>query len=154
MKNSPTQGASKAASVRTLIGCLVAIGAAGCYWGPKASTHSVAVYPTGTIATVLVVLPDRQASLTGELLSVDADGLMVRTNENRIVNVLYEAIDSAEFHDSKVRIANGGELDEGERNELRLLSRFPQGMSSAVLDTLLQSADPAQLLVYRRENGQ
>ena len=113
---------------------LALVVAASCYFGPKLQDFPSATTPAG--AEVRVVR--RGWSLAGELLAVRDSGVVVRQDRHvvlvpwrRVANVVVPRVG---------RFPIGGKPPKGAlREQLRLMSRFPQDMSPAVERALLAS---------------
>lgn len=124
----------------------------GCVVGPGIS--SLAPVRTGQgIDLVFSTLqaPDVPAyrNVSAELLEVRDDALLVRTHQLRpesVMLVSYRAIAEARIEGLKrLSFGNGGGPSRAQRAELRLLSRFPQGVSDELLGTLLAAYDQNEL---------
>lgn len=101
---------------------------AACTMGGDVSEHPTALSPKGV--HVDLGSPD----LTGELLAVERDALLVRTPGDELLRIPFGAVKYAELADD-TRIKLPPDADGRER--LRLLSRYPQGVSSDLLARLL-----------------
>lgn len=116
---------------------------AACYTGPGIRTFAPAQGPKG-VQTTLKLQQSGQAE--GELLAVRDDGLMLLANAS-VVFAPYTAIDDARFVER--RELGWGRLsgDRGQppepniQQQLRLVSRFPQGLGGDVLEQLLGHHD-------------
>lgn len=89
--------------------------------------------------------------LVGRWKSVPEDGVV----ERQLVFVQYTAMQDADFDQLNLRVAaqhNAWTEDQvppsvRDRNKLRLLSRFPQGLSAPLLEQLLQTEGPTAVEV-------
>ena len=121
-----------------LVGSIVA---GGCFWGPALKDHTPATSGRG-LATVVDFKPqegqDPLPIVTGELLTVDADGMVLLTeSEPCLLFVPFAAIRTASFpEDKKLSIGRWG-VNEKRLRRMRLQSRFPQGVSNEVETELL-----------------
>jgi hypothetical protein len=124
--------------MRTLIFTLAVVCGAtltgGCAYGMTAEKLTPAHEPAGV--TVRISTPGRQ--LSGELIELRDDGLLVVSD--KIVRLVpYGSIASAQFDQTKDRI-EGHQPPSGDRRErLRLLSRYPQGVGPDLLTDLLRA---------------
>ena len=123
---------------RILIALLVTIPAA-CMTGPSAESFK----PEHNASGVRLAVSGRKASVEGELLEVRENELVVLEHLQRKAGGLNECAVLVDFR--QVRAAHfsgaspkwGGGMPTGsERAELRLLSRFPKGIASSVLQQL------------------
>jgi hypothetical protein len=110
---------------------------AACYTGPSAESFAPARGPRGVAADLRI---ERQAGggrLKGELLAVQDTSLLV-LREERVVLVPLRAISIGSFRQVGSAIARG-RITTRERDALRQVSRFPDGLSDAALARLLQA---------------
>jgi hypothetical protein len=146
-----------------LASLVLALAIIGCQLGPQIEDFEPARRPEGISANI-----ELRRSITGgghlegELLEVRADGLLLNTRRaeaggrvtRRLVFVPYTAIETATFdelslhvleeHDSGTEgIAASAKSPGPDREKLRLLSRFPQGLSPALLEKLLAAEGQA-----------
>lgn len=137
-----------------LLLCLVF---AGCQVDPRIEKFEQARRPEGITTSIELRrgLPE-DGRLEGELLEVREHGLLLNTRETRedsvakwrLVFVPYIAMQDAEFDQLNLRVVaqhNAWTEDQvppsvREREKLRQLSRFPQGLSTPLLDKLLAGA--------------
>jgi hypothetical protein len=111
------------------------LAAAGCVIGPTLAKFEPAHVPTG----LAVRLVTNAGTVVGELLEVREDALLVDAADV-ITLVPYNAIKSANTSaQARIRFGGGRAPDASERNRLRLLSRFPQGLSPPLLQRLLEN---------------
>ena len=127
---------------------------AGCQIGPRVNTYEAARQPQGVTASVKLRSGLAAAGrLEGELLEVRSDGLLLKSqgrqkdhtiDTSRLVFVPYTAIQ--DIHIDKLYL-NTSERPERYRDQLRLLSRLPQGLSSSLLDKLLAAEGQSRVEV-------
>lgn len=142
---------------------LLSLAITGCQFGPKIENFDQARRPEGITASIElrrgIAVRER---VEGELLEVRDDGLLVNIREVReggvlkrhLVFVPYTAMETVGVEDLNVTILNKDEtrpwaevdpasprireqVREQDREKLRLLSRFPQGLSRPLLGALL-----------------
>ena len=105
---------------------------AGCAVGSKAKNYAPAQGPAG--ATLELELAGERA-LTGELLAVTDSSLLVQS-DSRLHRVRWSLIDSGKAP----KISFSGPAPKPEvRERLRLISRYPQGVSPELQSRLLQA---------------
>lgn len=136
-------------SSRLLIFSLLAGTFAGCSYGPKLADFPSASGPEG--ATVRVTVPG--AAYHGQLLETRPDSILILTSarfeiksgtttealERRIRLVPNARIESVQFErGSKLDGRKWSPADAASRERLRLLSRFPQGLTPDLLQQLLK----------------
>lgn len=100
-------------------------------------------------------------SIEGELLAVRADGVVLNVLNHtdkaepsaRLVWVPFRMMNKARLEQmGSVRIKSQGQaMDEKNLNKLRLVARFPQGLSDELLATLLAESGQAQIEVPQRQ---
>lgn len=109
---------------------VLALQVAGCSMGPKVADWAPAAQAQG--ANISLDLRGGQ-KVYGELLAVDSTQFLVR-EPGRIVRVSFDAVGSGEsFRTQIVAGVPGREL----RRQLRLMSRYPQGVSPELEHELL-----------------
>lgn len=112
---------------------LVALALAACHLGPRVSSFPPAVDPEGAS----VEITGRGPSFQAELLAVSDTGLLLLRNR-AVVFARYAAIREATFEQvSEAVVGQGVAPDPATRERLRLISRFPQGVSTERLRALL-----------------
>lgn len=120
-------------------GCTV--GSAGHRLGPAQTGQGITVEVTTRATSRYFELWNHSA----EVLAVQTDGLLLRSHDasqRRIVRVAYSAIEEARFDDlSRLGFGWGAVPSVEQREELRLLSRFPQGVDDELLQRLLNVYD-------------
>lgn len=127
---------------------------AGCQIGPRIDTYEAARQPQGVTTTVKLRSGLATAGrLEGELLEARSNGLLLKAqgrykdrtiDTTRLVFVPYTAIQ--DIHIDKLYL-NASKRPEQYQDQLRLLSRFPQGLSSSLLDELLAAAGQSRVEV-------
>lgn len=118
--------------VATMVATLVA---AACSYGVTVARFAPATGPRGLSTTLTTSSGE---ALEGELLEVRETGLLVGT-ERSIVYVPYSATRSVRFRDIGLTLGDGRPPSVAQRDRLRLLSRFPQGLSPPLLRQLLEA---------------
>lgn len=134
-------------AVRTVLLALVGTLLAACHVGPQIDETSIGRQPHG--ATVIVELNEKTGGKRiehyGELLVVTDDGLVVLTPKNEQINArLIEIpwskifrIRAPELPGVAMRASQGDSARAASVEELRLVSRFPQGLSEGLARQLL-----------------
>lgn len=117
---------------------------AGCRIGPSAKRHAPALRATG--ATTTVSTPTQ--NISGELLELRDTALVVLASQVTLIPT--RVIDRAVFSDTRVTIDRRYVLRPTEREELRLLGRFPYGVPQVALAKLLASKGQTSILVVDR----
>ena len=129
--------------IRPLIPFVLAIAASGCMIGPTHRSYTPASKPAGVHTT----LETTQQTLHAELLEVQDNALLVLKDGRELLLVPYQSIRRGTFEQPKSVTLRQSVPSPGTRNQLRLLSRFPQGVSPQLLDSLLSAYGQAQLQV-------
>ena len=128
--------------MRVLLPLPLVLFAAACPIGTSAGAFG----PSGTsvdLKTVSKPAPDRTltGSTTGELLAADSTSIIVLTPVGELVRVSFRAITGGRIkRGARVGAGNPAPMDLA---RLKLLSRYPQGISPDLLDRLLRE--------YRRD---
>ena len=117
-----------ASKVGSLAGLLLLLGA--CYVGPSLKRYAPAHAPAG--ATVALGLPEDR-KVGGELLAVK-DSTLLLLEERQLVRVDIAAIRSLRGPSISTRV-----MGDAARERLRLISRYPQGVSPDLEASLLQA---------------
>ena len=130
----------RARAAAILIGCLLS----ACAIGMHTDDFKPARGPHGVQATVTT----RNGAFTGELIELRDTALVLLAEQGtagapgtkRLRLIPFEVISRAEFEQlgSGVRLSDGRPPSMRARERLRLLSRFPYGMSPAVESALLK----------------
>lgn len=115
-----------------------------CAVGPRVENFKPAHQPAGIDATIRL---DTGASLSSELLDVQEGGLLV-LNGRRVTLVPYTSILSATFPQTSIRIEARTAPSTLRREQLRLLSRFPQGLSPTLLNSVLAAYQQEKLVIW------
>jgi hypothetical protein len=114
---------------------LLGLPLAGCSLGVGTSVKDFE--PAHTPQGVRAEINAGGAAFTGELLEVRETGLLVRTGR-RLVLVPYAAIGQAQFLRAECcRLAGGRPPLSDVKRKLRLMSRFPQGLTAELRQRLL-----------------
>jgi len=119
---------------RAIVPAAAALLLAGCYFGQTAAKFEPALGPRGVSTTITT--PSK--NVIGELIEVGDEGLLVDTAQG-VALVPYAIIRDGAFAQTGIRIQGGHAPSVSTREKLRLLSRFPQGLSPALLKTLLEA---------------
>ena len=118
--------------------CLLLL--AGCIVGPRISRLDFVRTGQGIQAAVTARTDSALGlRLAGELLAVEPGGLLLLTDRNAIVRIGYGDIDSTTFSSLKRLNWTGGAPPADVASEIRLLSRFPQGVSEELMAALLET---------------
>ena len=129
--------------IRPLIPLVLAIAASGCMIGPTHRSYKPAFNPAGVQTTLEI----RQRTLNAELLEVQDNALLVLNEGREVLLVPYRSIRRGTFEQPISVTLRQNIPSPGTRNQLRLLSRFPQGVSPQLLENLLSAYGQAQLPV-------
>jgi hypothetical protein len=139
--------------------------ATACQVGPRIETFEQARRPEGITMTIeLRGVRTETGRLEGELLEVREDGLLLSAwpSENggattkRLVFVSYTEISDIDLDQLDLSVlpeprGRAGhrppQIPAQNREKLRLLSRFPQGVSAQILDQLLAAQDQTSVMV-------
>jgi hypothetical protein len=115
---------------------------AHCAVGPRVENFKPAQQPSGVEAT----LNFDGATLKAELLEVRETALVV-LNDSKVMLIPYRIIRRGEFLQTGISIREGNPPSATDREQLRLLSRFPQGLSPSMLNSLLAAYRQEKLTV-------
>jgi len=134
---------------RLWIALVLASAPAACSYGMTADKFRPATDPHGVTARITTNV----AELRGEVIELQDAGLVIfssrigQTDERTLRLVPYATVRTATFEqlDSRYSIRDGGAPAGEVRERLRLVSRFPHGMSAAVLAELLKANGQTQL---------
>ena len=147
-----------------LIYLISVLAIAGCHAGPQIEDFEQAWQPEG-IGVSIKLDPrfDDRKRVEGELLEVRRDGLLVNSREPQkgyvvrkgLVFVSYSVMRNVEVEDLNLNVVSDSysyddedsftESDKysgrigSQREQLRLLSRFPQGLSQSLLEEMLKA---------------
>lgn len=127
----------------TLIGAAVLFGTA-CYHGPSLRTFRPANSPEGIDADIRL----RKARVHGELLEVQDSALIVLTDSQTIVMVPVDSIRRGIFGERGELIGEEQHLQPA-LAQLRLLSRFPAGLTPEVRTRLLAAYGQTDVRIVR-----
>jgi hypothetical protein len=122
--------------MRARLGVIVLGVALACSVGPKPENVLPAHDPAGATVGLQVRIGSSRRVVTGELLAVEDSGLLVR-DTTRIVLVRNRALRSGTLLASGVGLSFSGKPDNYTSERLRLLSRYPAGVSPDLLRRLL-----------------
>src|SRR5687768_9850597 len=120
-------------------------GLSACTLGSRPGSFGPATSPRG-IETRLIL---QAAAIAGELVSVSDSGLIVLASDRRLVHAHWAAVRRATFRQVRATVEGGRAPDVATRERLRLVSRFPQGMSPELTTRLLESLGSDQVEVHR-----
>lgn len=116
----------------------------GCAVGPAVENFAPAQQPAGVEVTLSV---DKGAVLKGELLEVRNIGLVVLTG-NEVTLIPYTSIRKGTVRQTSVVLKDWTPPTATDREKLRLLSRFPQGINPSLLASLLAVYQQKDLAVW------
>ena len=109
--------------------------AVGCAYGPRITRFGPAMGPHGVMTTFTA---DSGSTHTGELLEVQATGLLLALGSS-LAFVSYEGLQSARFEGLTLKVGGRRPPDEKKLATLRLVSRYPQGLSPPLRQQLLEA---------------
>lgn len=114
---------------------LSTVALSACVWGTRPNRFPPALGPQG--ARVALRVTGESRDRVGELYAVDSAGIVLaETSLTRITWPRVHALD-VERLDERFDIFRGETVSVDKRERLRLISRFPQGLSGALLDSVL-----------------
>lgn len=119
---------------------LASVAASACYTGPSVGSFPPATSAHGVESTIHL----EHTRLAGELLDASDSGYVV-LSERAIFYTPYGAVKSASF--SGVGSHRDGRPEAGMLEHLRLVSRFPKGITPAMLQALLADLRQTQVEV-------
>jgi len=133
---------SRSARSAILVVCALAI--CGCHFGTRARTFGPAQGPEGVSAEIVT---PAGGWVSGELLEVQDTALLVLSDQ-RIVLVPYSLVRSAQFAQMNKNTTILGQVTPSVavREELRLVSRFPQGVTPELLEELLDAYGQSEVI--------
>lgn len=117
--------------------------AAGCLLGTPAGKFEPARGPRGVSATLQLI--DR-GRLEGELLAVADSALIIRSTSIAVVR--YPSIRTGQFRQVGYVQFRSRPPSNRDREQLRLVSRFPQGLGPELMKHLLQAYGQSEPTVY------
>ena len=132
--------------MRMLLGAaLLALNA--CTVGTKPQAFQPAITPRG-VATTLEISGHREP-VAGELIAVTDSALLVLTAapEPNLTLIHYDRIFGGKFRQLGVRLRDQRRPDPEDREKLRLVSRFPQGMTPELTAAFLATLGRSQVTV-------
>ncbi|MEO5895422.1 MAG: hypothetical protein ABIS06_06955 [Vicinamibacterales bacterium] len=122
---------------------VLGITATACSYGTRIADFRPAHNPSGVDVRVATTGGD----LSGELIEMRDSGFVLLTGgPSKLRLVPYTEVRSAKFEQIGSLIGDRQPPNGGARERLRLVSRFPQGMSPQVLETLLKTYGQTELL--------
>ena len=125
----------------------VVVGLPACTFGKNAAKWRIATQPMGAT----VKLQWTSGASTGELLEVRDDGVVIMRSDGKLVLAPYAALSRLEAVDlgSGYFVGGGASPEATTRRKFTMVSHFPQGMSPAILTTLLRNSQQSELLPVR-----
>lgn len=138
------------------------IGITSCTIGGNITESNLATLPNGSDVNVIFMNDEK---LSGELLAVHSSSAIVSVkNYDNDLTVIHENIplpivveiqfsmarDIRASHDN-IRIVRNGKLNGDRRDYFSLLSRFPQGISSELMNNLLDAYNQENLIRFSNE---
>jgi hypothetical protein len=131
---------------RTTMVLVLCLALAGCYVGARAETLELARSPRG--ANIQLQL--RAGSVAGELLEVQDTALVVLSLEQRLMLVPYRAVQRGEVELMREVTYGGRQPSAARRQQLRRISRYPQGLTPETQRALLAAYSQADFEVVRQ----
>lgn len=132
--------------MRTLaLASLLALAACHVPWGVTPESYPPARRAAGTTAYVTMTT----GRVEGELLEVRDTALVLRTRD-RIVLVLTSQAQQLDFEDLRRHKRVHDSLTSRDRERLRLLSRYPQGIPPGVMQQILADRRQTEPIVIDR----
>lgn len=130
--------------LRSTVICSALLLAVACYHGPSLRTFQPALRPDGIGAELHL----QDTTIEGELLEVRETALIVLTDAGRVVLVPVEGIRRGIFAQRGLLLGEGLP-PVGALAELRILSRFPGGMTPEIRARLLAAYGQREIQVAR-----
>jgi hypothetical protein len=135
--------------IRVLIALVLVSAAAACSYGMTAEKFRPATDPHGVMARITT----SDSELGGEVIELQDEGLIIfssrigQKDERMLRLIPYATVRTSKFEqlDSRYSIRDGRAPAGDVRERLRLVSRFPHGMSAAVLAELLKANGQTEL---------
>lgn len=135
-------------NMRFTIGlCLAAVSLPACHVGPQIKDLDLANNPEGATVEVQVLPADGRGKLEfeGELLEIRDDGIILSgtstdADPDEVVFVAWSRagrVRATEFGGYRAEIGRSLEWSAETKERFRLISRFPQGISTEIMDGLL-----------------
>lgn len=129
-----------------LIPLFVPIMLAGCRIGTSPGSFDPAQNPEG-VTTRLVTTTEK--NIRGELIAVRENGLVVLSGDE-LLFAPFDVIRQGRFSQRRsLKINDGNAPGAEEFIQIRMLSRFPQGLSEALLTRLLEAYGQDELITVR-----
>ncbi len=122
------------------------VGLAACAIGTSPKEFLPATAPTGIGVTLLTSTGD-DAKLVGELVSVNDSALVLAIPSTGLTLVGYRIITEGRFHQLGTVLRDGKAPTPEVRERLRLVSRYPQGMTPELTSALLVALGQPRLVV-------
>jgi hypothetical protein len=132
-------------TMRRLGATLAAVALVACHVGTRASSFAPAIDPEGVFAQIVT----HGETFEAELLAVSDTSLLLLRSRT-VVLASYAVIREATFQQVPGTVERGVAPDSATRERLRLISRFPQGVSREQLRTLLAAYGQSALDVLAR----
>jgi hypothetical protein len=130
--------------MRHVAAVVAVLSTVACAYGPTIASFEPATGPRGVTTTLIAASGEVRE---GELLEVRETGLLL-AGEKAIYFIPYEALQSATFKGMRLKAGGRRAPSEEQRGTLRLVSRFPQGLSPPLLQQLLEAhgqSEPRQV---------
>jgi hypothetical protein len=128
-------------TLRRAIPLALAAVLAGCYFGQTVAQFEPARGPRGIAVTITT---QAWKNVIVELIEVRDEGLLVDSAQG-VARVPYAIIESAVFAQTGIHLEGGRPPAAKAREKLRLLSRFPQGVSPDLLKGLLETRGQSEV---------
>ena len=122
--------------------CIVLASIAACSLGPRASEDPIATGPAGAQVQVVLARDSRSGAVTvsGELLAVSDSGLWLVVDEDYPAWAAFTVLQRVELEIAGSPGYDGpGAPPSAMRDRFRLASRYPQGVTPALLKRLLSA---------------
>lgn len=126
----------------TALAVIVLTMAGGCHVGPSVATYPPATTPFGAVGKFKV----GKTSFDAELLAV-RDSALVLLRDREVIVVRFADLASSSFRHVDVSVSRTQRPSSEELAQLRILSRFPQGLSAELEKELLERYGQAALVV-------
>jgi len=123
-----------------IAGAVLLLGA--CSLGSRPSAFPPAQAPGGATTTLSVQRDGQDGprqTLRGELIAVSDSGVVVLVPPARFIAAGWSDIHSFRLEGMAIRHASGRQPEPGELKRVRLVSRFPQGFTGTLRDSVLAS---------------
>jgi hypothetical protein len=130
-----------------LIALFSVVAVTGCVFGKSAAKLPVATSPRGVVASLL--LPTGRIS--GELIEIGDEGMVVQENTRRILFIPYRVIRSFVPKDlpDAYRLRLGERPAGDKRSRLQSVSHFPQGMTPDIKRKVLEAAGQSDFILVQ-----